>query len=824
MKPAWYSLILLFSTLFCTHLFLGESQVYNVLVENSAFEIDLENSYCKGKIEGFDIEVCRNMLKKPHYIWLFLDAFAAFQSGDLASYVNNSAYYNVKFSGYPQSATIHAEQVTGKVSRNLVGAKLLSETAIDQMKGKLNYYVGNNFPLINLLGEERFAKVYQFNVREQYPFKTLERASGMFGSSFIRPDLTKNGEIKGTSNANKFVIENSEELLENGNIKSIESLLKSFLAYDDINLVYYSTIMDSYNHNYAAFSIKTLSVASALLGDIKAIIQILEKTEMGDKYVLFVSSDHGGQWDFGEDEVCNHGCNMDKGNEGFLYIYNKGSIGNFRGEIKHEDIGPIVSQYINNAGLPSRAGGFPKKISEGEKFELMNFRAKEIQLLNYLNYLDGGNRNLKLMMGRKYDFAIKDKEIVASLNEEYPEYLKNLQRQAENLETSKEAYVLLILSFVAIIYWIYCISIEIQINVILLFIEHVFILFFGGLTGRVERTLFWPLVLFHILNFISSFVKVKSDLLSFSPYSTYKSILAYIYSLGKGRVFTIHDIKPITSLLNILLLLSSHYDYFVIKDYTLYWFHYSALQFLYLYDIKSIKGIWHYILLIFGEFSIALMIIYEQITDYSMTDQTPNMITTIRIFYVSLIFFVIFSLILAPREFKAKFATYPVIIVYFFIASQSQRLHYTLFFLPIIYIYSKLDSIYLILIQAITSYLITLGTFGFDISLRAGNHSWGVGPDIYPIFTGVIFGIHKLAWYIIAGCFMMVSSKEFTRNFKILTLKAILAVWIFCLGFYLWPSSTISLFIWANSQCMTLLLSHTVGLLALNTSTNTVNI
>ncbi len=59
---------------------------------------------------------------------------------------------------------------------------------------------------------------------------------------------------------------------------------------------------------------------------------------------------------------------------------------------------------------------------------------------------------------------------------------------------------------------------------------------------------------------------------------------------------------------------------------------------------------------------------------------------------------------------------------------------------------------YFVLInQAMIYFLINNGTFSFDVSLRAGNHSWGYNPDAFPIFTGFIFGYHKFAWFHLTG-------------------------------------------------------------------------
>lgn len=56
---------------------------------------------------------------------------------------------------------------------------------------------------------------------------------------------------------------------------------------------------------------------------IKSIIDLLEQVRTGKTMhclVLLIM----GTMDFSEDEICNHDCKYDGGNEGFLYIYSKG--------------------------------------------------------------------------------------------------------------------------------------------------------------------------------------------------------------------------------------------------------------------------------------------------------------------------------------------------------------------------------------------------------------------------------------------------------------------------------------------------------------------
>jgi hypothetical protein len=96
------------SVLLSAHLFLGESQIYSVLeLVSPNRDINIINTYCRGAyaavtLTQHDEGLCRDPAKKRKYIWLMLDAWASFQTADLMSVFNESSYYHVLNTGYPQ--------------------------------------------------------------------------------------------------------------------------------------------------------------------------------------------------------------------------------------------------------------------------------------------------------------------------------------------------------------------------------------------------------------------------------------------------------------------------------------------------------------------------------------------------------------------------------------------------------------------------------------------------------------------------------------------------------------------------------------------------
>jgi hypothetical protein len=286
------------------------------------------------------------------------DAYSSYLTGDLSSYSNHSSFFHIRNQGYPQSAAISSTQLLGRQSRNYVGEFLREETILDKLSNPFKI-IGSNFPVIDILGESRFASVKRHKGREKYPFSRINY-------NFAFSSIVKTDGAESLEEAREKVRERSNELKKEIDVESVVDLLGKWTEWKKMNFIYYTTIMDSYNHNYAGLHQTTLAGASTLLADIKAIIDAFEKSRFKDEYLLVVSSDHGGQLYFGEDEICNHGCQMDNGNEGFLFVYSFGS--HWKEEwISNEDVAPILAAYLINATIPLAATGWPRSIQNNRR-------------------------------------------------------------------------------------------------------------------------------------------------------------------------------------------------------------------------------------------------------------------------------------------------------------------------------------------------------------------------------------------------------------------------------------------------------------------------
>jgi len=80
---------------------------------------------------------------------------------------------------------------------------------------------------------------------------------------------------------------------------------------------------------------------------------------------------------------------------------------------------------------------------------------------------------------------------------------------------------------------------------------------------------------------------------------------------------------------------------------------------------------------------------------------------------------------------------------------------------------------YLMILTAFNAYTLMNNSYGLEISLRAGSRTWGESHDETPIFTGVIFGVHKMSFFLIAsviiGKMLKMSWTDWCIDFKTMT-------------------------------------------------------
>jgi hypothetical protein len=242
--------------------------------------------------------------------------------------------------------------------------------------------------------------------------------------------------------------------------------------------------------------------ASGLLATVKAFIKVLEARQLDMDFTVIVSSDHGGQWERNEDEICNHGCRIDGGNEGFLYIWNQRLGGSSEHWITTEQLAPTLAQTVLGAGVPLHSIGHPVPLhnssnSYSAESQYIAMRSKEIQLQSLLKLLDPTHdtplERIQGILLRSEQLA----EEMPGLVDKYPLELASLEQQIAQLMRPRaaEAAVFALLAVFAWEVWR-----EVSVRGLdgfiwaLALVEPCALLLTGDVLTRVEYVIYGPVI------------------------------------------------------------------------------------------------------------------------------------------------------------------------------------------------------------------------------------------------------------------------------------------------------------------------------------------
>ena len=217
--------------------------------------------------------------------------------------------------------------------------------------------------------------------------------------------------------------------------------------------VFFSDALDHINHvSYRAHP-KVLFSVYYIENLIKEIIDWID--EEHSEYALVLVSDHGGELYFGEDTLCNHGCNT-PGNEGIFFIYTTELGKNYeryKTNLKNRNI-PIISlndipctisQVLKNINLPLESTCTPRLVGNDNLLRYTSVKSKEIQLIKYIEKFtlkyqklsnQYKNKYYKKLKNNKFTNYFKNLDSIYKANkkfyDEYMEYLIDIQQKLNN--------------------------------------------------------------------------------------------------------------------------------------------------------------------------------------------------------------------------------------------------------------------------------------------------------------------------------------------------------------------------------------------------------
>jgi len=358
------------------------------------------NTFCDNNSTGFDKLVCKNDIKNKKFIWIFIDSLAYDQLYFLKKKFDNReiALFNIFSETFAQSGAMHETLLTGKFSRNFFSNRIEIDQIFKQTKRK-NYtvnYVGNEYPLLDLNGKEMIFNKILKKKTESYPFSSLCKNLSFKENS----DLFMNYTNDTLDEESRFeVIKGVESNFDHkANIDIINTCFKELEFYfgkdneSNGNLVFYTPLIDHLNHELYKYHPQTIVTAMKYE---EGIISLMKWVDENPQYVLFVSSDHGGQIFKGEDNYCIHGCidNKGKTNGAFLMIYYKNIsvFDDFPQFTRHVDVAPTVAQLLENVNIPLETTGFPLRFQNDPLLNLAQIRSKEIQLGKLIEFFSENN-------------------------------------------------------------------------------------------------------------------------------------------------------------------------------------------------------------------------------------------------------------------------------------------------------------------------------------------------------------------------------------------------------------------------------------------------
>ena len=432
---------------------------------------------------NLDYLVCDNKFKKEKIIILLIDSLPF----DSLNYFHNLKKYKLtnffRSQGieYKQSGALFETIFTGKFSRNYLATFPMKSDNIQKQLYYANlsiFYRIRDFPLYNLLNKSYIKNIEKYD-GENTPLSTLCKMNlepfEAFKSETLKNDIDESGMFFKKGITKESFYEKANKKLKHEFEKLGHIFEKCFSERNNTSIIFSTDILDQLIHiSHRADPVIIISVYF-IENFVKELIKWIN--EKHGEYALALASDHGGQLFYGEDTLCNHGCNR-LGNEGIFFVYTK-ELGEhyekYKTHLKNEDA-PIVSlhdcpctfmQVVKNANLPLESTCTPRYIGNDKLLMFTSVKSKEIQIKKYIEKLIKKYPELKSQYERKYNPKLKNNKFVSYFKnndsiyqaepkfyDEYMNYLNGIQDELLNdiVKSGHSILYYLILFFVFILF------------------------------------------------------------------------------------------------------------------------------------------------------------------------------------------------------------------------------------------------------------------------------------------------------------------------------------------------------------------------------------
>ena len=792
------------------------------------------NNFCQSNSSSL---ICKNKYKKNKFIWVFVDGNAY----DQLVLLKNKEKYGIpiifrgKGEGYKHTSPLFSEMFSGVISRSIFYSELKTDHIFKQLYSA-NYsmnFLGMNHPVNKLCGvktktfkNRRILKEHEicsfcdfcnvtYNIEDSWCknyYKTIINRDER-----LLPEISKE---KIYSDLDKHFKNDNKDILENIDLN--DCFKKSFIEFNGKeSLVYYNTEIDKNNHLFTKDHIKTITEE---YNTEIWLIKLMKWIDEHPDYALIVNSDHGGQKFYGEDDINNHGLDIE-GNEAIIFIYTKEFKDNYNklklDNIYYNKLDPssIISQIFENVNIPLQSSGISYPIGNDSLFRYVAYKSKEVQLINQLNTYKTKYPSYEISLN-KIIYKIKNSEFHKVKEEQYDKYfdekfseksinfIKEIQTEVINVLNDKNKNVfnhfilflgIVIIFSIFILYQIYELFQIVKEDGIK-FSFYLFILFISlfiapfiyycakefSIFDRIKFAIFiTPFCLF-ICNILIKFHFSQSTTFYSSIIILLFGIISIIFHYTEAFIHlkkffsTIVNSRSLNvSVLYPILFLELHYD--LRKNYLN-----TNLQ-IFKYPIYNVIRAIYYLYII-------LILVFDMSTENYFFEHTPfNYFITISIYLLLFVIFIISELIIKfnkEKQLNNKNEELLKIILFlyqFFISDESNRLMILIMFILLEYfsdlIYAKQKNINKIIITIIIInlnemfYLLANRVYSFESSKKYFSRTIAYSIASCKICENILEICYKTRiTFITFGYFLKMNLFGISRNKESLILRFVLNI------------------------------------------------
>ena len=783
------------------------------------------NDFCQKN--STDI-ICNNKYKKDKLFYILIDGLAYDQLYELRKKdkYNITRIFRGVTSDYKQSAVNFEIIFGGKVNRNFIGKRIKEDNIFLNMVklGKKFSFRGIQLVVYSLAGN--FFDKYKITPTEIDSMDTMcDSWIKMDGwtKKFLNDISDDYGNFKKGYNKeylyqelDKHFSKELEILNERGENDFItKCLVKNYKYTGEESILYYGNKIDHINHNFFK---ENINVIFQMYITEKLIIRCINWCWDHPDYAFFFVSDHGGQKFYGEDNIINHGNNT-VGNEAAFFAWSRELSENYE-KLKLDDkivslfdLSTLVPQLMKGGSIPLESLGTPSPLANDTIFSISSIKAKSQQLLKYMEiFTNKYPKNVKIL--EKYKNMVseiynsEDKVLIDNTNN----ILKNLsllQTEISDVISENNKNIFFLIAFYSIFlilglvlaYDIYTLkNIIEQDNILIFIVSLIFGVFFMTIfmiiypSKHVYEQLYnstinqyyafsFLIIIYILLNFKNM---EKNDLLYYSLLSfvllmiSVLSTLFYKYEvfLKMKRLFTSITLAKSCDYA-IFYPLFAFYMYREIRNLKNKFYdsshNYSAFK------IASANAIVMFIFMVI--FEIIIPVNFEIHSIFSLI--TNYFVLLFLLFFFVSSFFKFYSENTDNQKFSYNFIQTGhvngfqllklfLMIYQFYLSDEAERTILLFMFIPFLEFLSskffgktKIEKL-LILICFMgygeIFYLITQRFYSFDISIKVASRTIGMTAEDLQIFTGILFGTHKLRYLLLCQGYLMGLSRFYKED------------------------------------------------------------